>query len=55
MGTCQNGGCEGEEKNKSMESSKETEKKHIKKKKNTKNTEAFHIWLVIELLLLHAV
>ena len=54
MGTCQNGGCEGEEENKSTESSKETEKKHIKKK-NTENTEAFHIWLVIELLLLHAV
>ena len=32
MGTCQNGGCEGEEENKSTESSKETEKKHIKKK-----------------------
>ena len=29
MDTCQNGGCEGEEENKIMESSKATEKKHM--------------------------
>lgn len=30
-------------------------RKNTLKKKTTENTEAFHIWLVIELLLSHAV
>ena len=56
MDTCQNGGCEGEEENKSMESSKVTEKKtHGNAPVHVHHPEAFHIWLVIELLLLHAV